>query len=159
MINLTIYAGHLTRDPELRTTPNGKSVVAFSIANNRTWRDEGGNEHEDVCFLDVEAWGKTAETIAKWFQKGKPIQVQGHLKLDQWEDKATGQKRSRIKMVAERFFFVGGNKDDGGEQHEQQGEQRQSPPPQQRQQSQQRSSQPPPRRQQVSENLDEDVPF
>ena len=110
-INLVIIGGNLARDPELRTTPKGSAVAQFSIANNRKWRDDSGTDREDVAFIDCEAWGKTAENIAKFFAKGRPIIVEGRLKQDAWEDKATGQKRSRVKVSVSAFHFVGSKQD------------------------------------------------
>lgn len=113
--NKTILLGNLTRDPELRVTPKGTSCCQFGLAVNRKYKTEAGAEGEEVLFIDVESWGKQAETVAKYFSKGKPILVEGRLKLDQWDDKATGQKRSKIKVVLESFTFVGG-KDERAEE-------------------------------------------
>ena len=107
--------GNLTRDPELRVTPKGTAICQFGIAANKKWKDESGQEREDVCFVDVEAWGKQAETIAKHFSKGKPIYIHGALKLDTWEDKQSGQKRSKHKIVLASFEFIGGREEKGGQ--------------------------------------------
>lgn len=106
-INVTLI-GNLTREPELRVTPKGTAIVQFGIAANKKWKDESGQQKEKVCFLDVEAWGKTAENLAKFFHKGNPIFLMGSLELDTWEDKTTQAKRSKHKLVAERFEFIGG---------------------------------------------------
>ena len=111
-INRVIIGGNLTRDPEIRVTPQGTSVAQFALANNRKFRDAGGNDREEVAFIDCEAWGKTGENIAKFFAKGRPICVEGRLKQDAWEDKQTGQKRTRIKVVVDSFHFVGGKRED-----------------------------------------------
>lgn len=105
-INIFLGAGNLTRDVELRTTPKGSAVAGFGLAINRSWKDDGGNVQEDVTFLDVECWGRTADNVAKYMRKGDPVMVEGRLKLDQWEDRDTGAKRSRIKVVAERVHFM-----------------------------------------------------
>lgn len=112
-INNVIIGGNLTRDPEVRVTPKGTSVAQFTIGNNRKWRDDGGQDREEVAFIDCEAWGKTAENIAKYFAKGRPIIVEGRLKQEQWEDKQTGQKRSRVKVSVGQFHFVGSRQSDG----------------------------------------------
>jgi len=108
--NKVILAGNLTRDPELKHTPKGTAVCKFSIAINRKWRDDAGQEQEDVTFVEIDAWGRTAETIAKHLTKGRPILIDGRLKLDTWDDKQTGQKRSRLGVVCESFQFL----DSGG---------------------------------------------
>jgi single-strand DNA-binding protein len=105
--NKTILAGNMTRDPEIRVTPKGTSICQFSLAVNRTWKSESGEKQEEVSFIDCECWGKTAETVAKYFSKGKPIFVEGRLKQDTWEDKNTKEKRSKLKVVVEQFAFVG----------------------------------------------------
>lgn len=156
--NQVILIGNLTRDPELRVTPKGTSICQFGIAVNRTYKDEAGNSKEEVNFFDIEAWGKQGEIISKYLSKGRPIFVQGRLRQDTWDDKATGQKRSKIKIVLEGFQFIG-SRDGGGAQSGGASEEnfdqaspveRNSPPP--RQPS--RSAPPPPQ-----DNIDEDVPF
>jgi len=104
-MNLVIIKGNLTRDPELKYTPGGSPVAEFAVAVSETWTDNAGNKREDVCFLDCFAWGKTAEIIAKYFTKGKPILITGKLKQDNWEDKTTGQKRSKLRVQVDRFEF------------------------------------------------------
>jgi len=100
--------GNLTRDPELRATPKGTAICQFGLAVNRQFKDESGATKDEVTFIDIEAWGRQAETIAKYCTKGKPLFIEGRLKLDSWEDKTTGQKRSKLKVVLESFQFVGG---------------------------------------------------
>jgi len=112
--NKVILAGNLTRDPELRYTPKGTAVVEIGLAVNRTWRDESGASQEEVTFVDVAAYGKQAEVIGQYLKKGRPILIEGRLKLDQWDDKQTGQKRSKLRVVLETFQFLdSGNR--GGE--------------------------------------------
>lgn len=101
--------GNLTRDPELRVTPKGTAICSFSLAINRKWKDDSG-DHEEVTYVDCEAWGKAGENIAKYVTKGRPLYVGGRLKLDQWEDTATKQKRSKMKVVVEDFQFLGDNR-------------------------------------------------
>ena len=111
--NKVILAGNLTRDPELRYTPKGMAIAKFGLAINRTWRSEGGESKEEVTFVDIDAFGKQAETIGQYFKKGRPILIEGRLKLDQWDDKQTNQKRSRLGVVLEGFQFLDSNR--GGE--------------------------------------------
>lgn len=109
-MNIVIIKGNTTRDPELRYTPSGTAVCAVGVAVNEQWTNAAGEKQERVGFFDVEFWGRTAETVAQYFRKGKPILVQGKLRQETWDDKQTGQKRSKIKIVAERFEFCGDNK-------------------------------------------------
>ncbi len=109
-----IITGNLTRDPELRTTPNGASVCSFSVAVNRTYRDASGEQKEDVSFIDCSAWGKLGEMINQYAKKGSGVLVSGRLDQRSWEDKATGQKRSRVEIVAEDFNFTGAARDNAG---------------------------------------------
>lgn len=153
-LNRVILAGNLTRDVETRYTPKGTAVAKFSIAINRKWRTEGGEEREEVTFVEIDAFGKTAETIGQYLRKGSPIILEGRLKLDQWDDKQTGQKRQKLSVICETFQFLNsGNRDgEGG------GEQRSAPrgtrPP--------RPSAPNDAVQQEGDNPpgeDEDIPF
>lgn len=109
-LNKVMLIGNLTRDPELRVTPRGTPVCWLSLAINRKFKSDAGGEQEEVTYVDVEAWGKQGEAIAKWCSKGRPLFVEGRLRLDQWEDKTTKEKRSRIKVVLENFQFLGGQK-------------------------------------------------
>lgn len=103
-----IITGNLTRDPELRTTPNGSSVCSFSVAVNRVFRDSSGSQQEDVSFIDCSAWGKLGEMINQYAKKGTGVLVSGRLDQRSWEDKNTGQKRSRVEVVVEDFNFLTG---------------------------------------------------
>ena len=102
-----IITGNLTRDPELRSTPNGASVCSFSVAVNRTYRDANGENKEDVSFIDCSAWGKLGEMIAQYAKKGSGVLVSGRLSQRSWEDKNGGGKRSRTEIVVEDFNFTG----------------------------------------------------
>ena len=102
-----IITGNLTRDPELRTTPNGASVCSFSVAVNRTYRDASGEQKEDVSFIDCSAWGKLGEMINQYAKKGSGVLVSGRLDQRSWEDKTDGKKRSRVEIVVEDFNFTG----------------------------------------------------
>lgn len=114
--NKVILAGNLTRDPELRYTPNGKAIAKFALAINRNWTTETGEKREEVTFVDIDAFGRQAEVIAQYLKKGRPLLMEGRLKLDQWDDKQTGQKKSRLGVVLESFSFLdsGGRGDAGG---------------------------------------------
>lgn len=107
--NKVVLMGNLTRDPEVRTTPNGQSVANFSLAVNRTWKGADGNQQEAVSYIDCVAWGRTGEVIAQYMQKGRPILVSGRLDQRSWEQ--DGQKRSKVEVVVEDFNFVGGGND------------------------------------------------
>ena len=106
--NKVILIGNLTRDPELRYTSQGVAIAKLALAVNRTWRNEAGETKEEVTFVDVDAFRRQAETLAQYLKKGSPLMVEGRLKLDQWDDKQTGQKRSRLGVVLEGFQFLGG---------------------------------------------------
>ncbi|MEE0888564.1 MAG: single-stranded DNA-binding protein [Candidatus Saccharimonadaceae bacterium] len=110
-----IITGNLTRDPELRSTPNGASVCSFSVAVNRVYRDASGEQKEDVSFIDCSAWGKLAEMINQYAKKGTGVLVSGRLDQRSWEDKNTGQKRSHVEIVVEDFNFTSnGPRENGG---------------------------------------------
>ena len=108
--NKVILAGNLTRDPELRYTPKGLGIAKFGLAINRTWTSETGEKKEEVTFVDVDAFGKTAEIIGQYFKKGRPILVEGRLRLDTWDDKQTNQKKSKLGVVQESFQFMDSQK-------------------------------------------------
>jgi single-strand DNA-binding protein len=112
--NKVILAGNLTRDPEVRYTPKGTAIAKLGMAINRSWKTETGETKEEVTFVDVDAFGRTAEVISQYLKKGRPILVEGRLKLDQWDDKQTGQKRSRLGVVLENFQFLDSGRGDGG---------------------------------------------
>src|SRR5215212_2598555 len=112
--NKVILAGNLTRDPELRYTPKGTAVAKIGLAMNRQWKDESGQQKEEVTFVDVDAFGRQAEVISQYLKKGRPILVEGRLKLDQWDDKQTNQKRSRLGVVLESFQFLDSGGGGGG---------------------------------------------
>ena len=104
--NKVILAGNLTRDPELRYTPKGTAVARLGIACNRKWKSETGEMKEEVTVVDVDAFGKTAETIGQYLKKGRPILIEGRLRYDTWEDKQSGQKKSKLSVVLENFQFL-----------------------------------------------------
>jgi single-strand DNA-binding protein len=112
--NKVILVGNLTRDPELRYTPKGMAIAKVGLAINRNWTSESGEKKEEVTFVDVDIFGRTAENVAQYMKKGRPILVEGRLRLDQWDDKQTGQKRSRLGVVAETVQFLGSAGGSGG---------------------------------------------
>jgi single-strand DNA-binding protein len=115
--NKVILIGNLTRDPDLRFTGSGLAIAKLGLAVKRSWRDQAsGEQKEEVTFVDVDAFGKQAETLGKYMKKGRPIMIEGRLRLDTWEDKQTNQKRSKLGVVLESFQFLDfrGAEDDGG---------------------------------------------
>jgi single-strand DNA-binding protein len=111
--NKVLLMGNLTRDPEMRYLPNNSPVVNFGMAINRKFKDASGQDREDVVFVDVAAFAKTAELINQWYTKGDAIFVEGRLKLDQWEDKQGGGKRSKLSVVVDNLHFLPRGKDAG----------------------------------------------
>lgn len=106
--NKVILVGNVTRDIELRHTPGGTAVAEIGLAVNRTWYDKQADEkREEVTFVDVTLWGRTAEVATEYLSKGRPCLIEGRLQLDQWEDKETGQKRSKLKVVGESLQLLG----------------------------------------------------
>ena len=112
-LNKVLLMGNLTRDPELRTLPSGMAVCNFGMAINRNFTDREGNRREETTFVDVESFGKQAETISRYMNKGRGIFIEGRLKLDQWETPA-GEKRSKMRVALENFQFVGGRGEEEG---------------------------------------------
>jgi single-strand DNA-binding protein len=108
-LNKVFLIGNLTRDPELRYSPSGTAVAKFGLATNRTYKGQDGEKKEDVCFVDIVAFGKRAEFCANYFSKGKPIFIEGRLQFSTWET-PEGQKRSRLEVMAEGIQFMGGPK-------------------------------------------------
>ena len=108
-----IITGNLTRDPELRTTPNGASVCSFSVAVNRVYRDANGEQKEDVSYIDCSAWNKLGEMINQYAKKGTGVLVSGRLSQRSFEGK-DGVRRSRTEVVVEDFNFIGGGRGEGG---------------------------------------------
>ena len=118
-LNKVMLIGNLTRDPELRYTPKGTAVTKLGMAVNRVWTTESGEKKEEVTFVDVDVFGRSAENAGKYLQKGRSLFVEGRLRLDTWEDKQTNQKRSKLCVTAERIQFLGSPRGGGGEQESQ----------------------------------------
>lgn len=113
--NKVILLGNLTRDPQVRYTPSGTAVAEIGLAVNRYWFDKQTNSRrEETTFVDVTLWGREAEVAGEYLAKGRPILVEGRLQLDTWDDKTTGQKRSKLRVVGERMQFIGTRGDGGG---------------------------------------------
>ena len=113
-LNKVFLIGNLTRDPELRVTPKGTPICQFGIAVNRQFKDESGATRDETTFVDIEAWGKQGELVAKYLTKGSLAMVEGRLKFDQWEDKTSGQKRSKLKVVLDNVQFLNSRGGGGG---------------------------------------------
>jgi single-strand DNA-binding protein len=113
-LNKVMLIGNLTRDPDLKYTPGNQAVCEIGLAVNRKYRTKDNEEREEVTFIDCEAWGKAAELIKQYMSKGRPIFIEGRLKLDTWEDKNGGGKRSKMRVVVEEFQFLGGGGQGGG---------------------------------------------
>lgn len=112
-LNRVFLMGNLTRDPELRYTPKGVAIAKIGLAINREWKDADGQKKQECVFVDVDSFGRQAETLAQYLKKGSPLMVEGRLKLEEWKDKTTGQQRQRLGVVLEGFQFIGGKSDSG----------------------------------------------
>jgi single-strand DNA-binding protein len=113
-LNKVMLIGNLTRDPELRHTPKGTAVAELGLAINRVWKDEQGQKQEETTFVDVTLWGRQAELAQQYLAKGRPVYIEGRLNLDTWDDKATGQKRSKLKVIGENLQFLSSGERTGG---------------------------------------------
>ena len=112
-LNNVMLIGNLTRDPELRYTPKGTAVTDIGLAINRIWKDEQGQKQEETTFVDVTLWGRQAELAQQYLTKGNPVYIEGRLNLDTWDDKTTGQKRSKLKVIGENLQFLSSGKSSG----------------------------------------------
>lgn len=113
--NKVILVGNLTRDPQVRYTPSGMAVADVGLAVNHSWFDKQSNQKkEEVTFVDVTLWGRTAEIAGEYLAKGRQVLIEGRLKLDQWDDKQTGQKRSKLTVVGENMTMLGSRQEGGG---------------------------------------------
>jgi len=110
-LNKVLLIGNLTRDPELRYIPSGTAVANFGLAVNRAYTNQEGEKKEDVCFVDIVTWGKTAENCANYLTKGRPVFIEGRLQYRSWETD-DGQKRSKIEVVANNVQFLGGRREE-----------------------------------------------
>lgn len=153
-VNKVILIGNVTRDPEVKFTPKGSAVTDIGLAINRNYTLDNGEKREETIFVDVELWGRLAEIAGEYAKKGRPIYIEGRLRMDTWEDKTSGQKRSRMKVVGENLQLLGsrppggsggGGEEEGGGHHEARPQRTTRPAP----------TQQPPR----SSEPDDDIPF
>ena len=107
-LNKVMLIGNLTRDPELRHTPKGTAVSEISLAINRNWTNDQGQKQEETTYVEVTLWGRQAEVVQQYVTKGSPIYIEGRLQLDSWDDKDTGKKRSKLRVIGENFQFLSG---------------------------------------------------
>jgi len=113
-LNKVMIIGNLTRDPEIKYTPKGQAIAEISLAVNRNYSTADGEKREEVTYLEVTFWGKQAEVLGQWMKKGRPLYIEGRLRLDSWEDKESGKKQSRLRITGEEFQFLGSKNDGGG---------------------------------------------
>lgn len=113
-LNKVMLIGNLTRDPEVRFTPKGTAVTDIGLAVNRTYTGDDGQRREETTFVDVTLWGRQAEVAGQYMKKGRPIYIEGRLQMDTWQDKQTGQNRTRLKIVGDAFQFLGSREEGGG---------------------------------------------
>jgi single-strand DNA-binding protein len=171
-LNKVMLIGNCTRDPEIRYTPKGTALVELGLAVNRRYTDpSSGERREETTFVDVTLWGRTAEVANEYLRKGRPVYIEGRLQLDSWEDKTTGQKRSKMRVVGEEMQLLGGREggsgggapQGGGEYDEEPRQYRQESRPPQRPQQQRPAGRPAtPPKPPVDPDLDvegDDIPF
>jgi single-strand DNA-binding protein len=152
-VNKVILIGNVTRDPEVKFTPKGTAVTDIGMAINRSYTLDNGEKREDVTFVEVAFWGRQAETIGEYVKKGRSIYVEGRLQLDTWDDKQSGQKRSKLRVVGENFQFLGARPGGSGGGGDEEGGGHQESRPQ-------RTSRPAPTQQPPkSSEPDDDIPF
>jgi single-strand DNA-binding protein len=132
-LNRVLLIGNLTRDPEVRYTPKGTAVTDIGIAVNRVYSGDDGEKKEETTFVDVTLWGRQAEVAQEYLKKGRPVFVEGRLQLDTWDDKQTGQKRSRLRVVAENMQMLGSRGENEGGPSAPGSQRRTAPPPSPRQ--------------------------
>ena len=113
-LNKVMLIGNLTRDPEVKYTPKGTAVAEIAIAINRNFTGADGPKKEEVTYIDVTLWERLAEIAGEYLKKGRPVFIEGRLQLDTWDDKATGQKRSRLRVRAEQMQLLGSRESGGG---------------------------------------------
>ena len=145
--NKVILLGNLTRDPEVRYTPKGSAVCDLGIAVNRSYTLDSGEKREEVTFVDVVLWSRLAEIAGEYLKKGRPIFIEGRLQLDTWDDKQTGQKRSKLRVIGETMQLLGGRPPGAGGGAAEGGESRPS------------KTAPPPKAAEKGEPDDDEIPF
>ncbi|MGB8354410.1 MAG: single-stranded DNA-binding protein [Chthoniobacteraceae bacterium] len=159
-LNKVMLIGNLTRDPEIKYTPKGSAVADIALAVNRNYTLENGEKREETTFVDIVLWGRLAEIAGEYLKKGRPVYIEGRLQLDSWDDKQTGQKRTKMRVVGEGLQLLGSRGDGGGGGGEPGGGGGHSAPPQRSQ-----AARPPaPKRPPVDPDLEpggeeDDIPF
>ena len=157
-VNKVMLLGNITRDLEVRYTPKGTAVCDLGMAVNRIRTGDNGERIEEVTYVDVTLWGRQAELAGQYLSKGRSVFIEGRLQLDQWDDKQTGQKRSRLRVVGENMQFIGGQGGSGGKQGGSAAPRQQAPPSEQ-QQAPPQSSQGGAAAAENFDNDDDDIPF
>ena len=152
-VNKVILVGNCTRDPEVRYTPKGTAVTDLGLAMNRYYSSDGGEKREETTFVDVTLWGRQAEVAAEYLKKGRPVYIEGRLQMDSWEDKNSGQKRSKLKVVGEQMQLLGSREGGGGGGGGFQQERESAPPQQESQETGGNDGA------QFSSGDDDDIPF
>jgi len=150
--NKVMLMGNLTRDHEIRYTPKGTAVAEIGLAINRYFSGENGEKREETTFVDVTLWGRTAEIAGEYLKKGRPVFIEGRLQLDSWEDKQSGQKRSKLRVVGEGMQLIGSRGGAGGAEDSDEG-------PRARASSGGARSSAPPKNAPPSEPDDDEIPF
>ena len=145
--NKVILLGNLTRDPEVRYTPKGSAVCDLGIAVNRSYTLDSGEKREEVTFVDVVLWSRLAEIAGEYLKKGRPVFIEGRLQLDTWDDKQSGQKRSKLRVIGETMQLIGGRPPGAGGGGESSDEGRS------------RKTAPPPKAPTANEPDDDEIPF
>ena len=128
-LNKVFLMGRLTFDPELRRTPSGTAVTELRMATSRSWPGRDGERREETLFIDVTVWDRQAETCCQYLRKGSSIHVEGYLRVDTWDDKTTGEKRSKIRVQADRVQFLDSRRGDGGDESGEAGDDELGGPP------------------------------
>ncbi len=157
-VNKVMLLGNITRDLEVRYTPKGTAVCDLGMAVNRIRTGDNGERIEEVTYVDVTLWGRQAELAGQYLSKGRSVFIEGRLQLDQWDDKQTGQKRSRLRVAGENMQFIGGQGGSGGNQGGSSAPRQQAPPSEQ-QQAPPQSSQGGAAAAENFDNDDDDIPF
>ncbi len=161
-LNKVMLIGNLTRDPEIKYTPKGTAIADIGLAVNRTYSTDSGEKREEVTFIDVTLWGRVAEIVGEYCKKGRPLFVEGRLQLDTWDDKQSGQKRSKLKVVGENIQLLGSREGGAGGSGGAGGESSEGGRPEARSSSSFKKPASPPPRPAADPDLDtegDDIPF
>jgi single-strand DNA-binding protein len=152
-LNKVMLIGNVTRDPEVKYTPKGTAVAEVGLAINRVYTPDGGEKREETTFVDITFWGRQAEIVGEYAKKGTPIYVEGRLQLDTWDDKTSGQKRSKLRVVGEQLQLLGGRQGGGQRSGGDYDGGQDAPPPRPSRPAQPQRPAPP------AEPDDDDIPF